>query len=252
MSSRNTYRRALTGAALGIVLAVGVPLAASAHVTVNPGTADPGSYTQVQFRVPNESETAETVRLEVTLPSDTPFTSVRYEPVPGWTATITTATLPQPVEVGGNTITEAPTSIVWQADPGVGIGQGEFVNFPVSLGPVPDVGSVLLPAVQTYDDGKVAEWTATPDEVAADDTLDPAPVLYITDAPPADEHAAHGAGAAGSSGSSDEMTMTTDAAAPADSSSGLALGLSIAALVLGAGGAVLGALAFARRPKTRS
>lgn len=162
MSSRNTYRRALTGAALGIVLAVGVPLAASAHVTVNPGTADPGSYTQVQFRVPNESETAETVRLEVTLPSDTPFTSVRYEPVPGWTATITTATLPQPVEVGGNTITEAPTSIVWQADPGVGIGQGEFVNFPVSLGPVPDVGSVLLPAVQTYDDGKVAEWTATP------------------------------------------------------------------------------------------
>lgn len=38
-------------------------------------------------------------------------------------------------------------------------------------------------------------------------------------------------------------------ASSSDGSAGAALGLSIAALVIGIGGAVLGALAFARRPK---
>ena len=59
------------------------PLAASAHVTVNPNTADPGSYATVQFRVPNESETATTTRVEVQLPTDTPFIYAAYEPIPG-------------------------------------------------------------------------------------------------------------------------------------------------------------------------
>jgi uncharacterized protein YcnI len=242
MSHKSFLRRALVGVTLGAVLAVGVPLAASAHVTVSPNTAEPGAYSTVVFRVPNESETAKTVRVEVTLPADTPFTSVLYQPVPGWTATIVEGALPAPAEVGGNTITDAPRSIVWQADPGGGIGQGEFQNLTVVLGPVPDTGHVLLPAVQTYDDGEVSNWTATPDEVAADDTLDPAPVLWITDTPPTGDH--HGAAASGDHDTA-EVTATP---APA-SDSGVPLGLSIAALVVAAGAAVLGALAFARRPK---
>jgi uncharacterized protein YcnI len=246
MSQKSLFRRALVGVALGATLAIGAPLVASAHVTVNPNTADPGGYSTLVFRVPNESETAKTVRVEVTLPADTPFTSVLYEAVPGWTTTVVEGTLPAPVEVAGNTITEAATSIVWQADPGAGIGQHEFQNLTVVLGPVPDVGHVILPAVQTYDDGEVANWTATPDEVAGDDTLDPAPVLYITDAPPAGGH-----GAAATGDHDAEHTADTTAASDASpgSSSGVALGLSIAALVVAAGGAVLGALAFARRPK---
>lgn len=244
MSSKNTIRRALVGLTAGVALAVAVPLAASAHVTVNPNTAEAGSYSSVVFRVPNESETGATVKLEVSLPTDTPFTSVRYEPIPGWKTTIVTSTLPKPVEVGGNTITEAPTSIVWEAEPGTGIGQGQFQNMTVSLGPVPDVGSVMFPAVQTYDDGEVASWTATPDEVAADDTLKPAPVLYINDAPPADEHG--GSHAAMSSGAHEETATTATASDP---QSGVALGLSIAALVVAAFGAILAAVGLARRPR---
>ncbi|MCC4248012.1 MULTISPECIES: YcnI family copper-binding membrane protein [Microbacterium] len=239
-----TLSRALVGAAAGLALVLGVPLAASAHVTVNPNTATPGSYATVNFRVPTESETASTVKLEVTLPTDTPLTAVLVQPVPGWTATVEKGALPTPVEVDGNTISDAPLKIVWQADPGVGIGQDQFQIFSAVLGPVPDTGHVVLPAVQTYSDGEVVNWAATPDEVAADDTLEPAPVLYINDAPPASGHdASHDATA---TADDDHATSETPAA---DGSAGVALGLSIAALVLGAGGAVLGALAFARRPK---
>ncbi len=239
--------RALVGAAAGLALALGVPLAASAHVTVNPNTATAGSYATVNFRVPTESETASTVKLEVTLPTDTPFTAVLVQPVPGWTATVEKGALPAPVEVDGNTISEGPLKIVWQADPGVGIGQDQFQVFSAVLGPVPDTGHVVLPAAQTYSDGEVVNWAATPDEVAADDTLEPAPVLYINDAPPASGHgASHGAATAAPD---DDHTMTEASASASDGSAGAALGLSIAALVIGIGGAVLGALAFARRPK---
>lgn len=244
--------RALVGAAAGLALALGVPLAASAHVTVNPNTATPGSYATVNFRVPTESATASTVKLEVTLPTDTPLTSVLVQPVPGWTATVEKGALPAPVEVDGNTVSEAPLTIVWQADPGVGIGQDQFQIFSAVLGPVPDTGHLVLPAAQTYSDGEVVDWAATPDEVAADDTLEPAPVLYINDAPPASGHgASHGTATAAPSDDHGAASNAADGSASntADGSAGVALGLSIAALVIGIAGAVLGALAFARRPK---
>ncbi|WP_375386708.1 YcnI family protein [uncultured Microbacterium sp.] len=239
MSEKHVIR-AIVGTAAGLALAIAVPLAASAHVTVNPNTADPGSYKSVQFRVPNESETASTIRLEVQLPTDTPFLSVLYEPVPGWTATITESPLPTPVVVEGNTITQAATKIVFEAVDG-GIHPGQMQNFTVSLGPVPEVGSILLPAIQTYDDGTIAEWTSTPAEVAADETLEPAPVLYVQDAPPS---AAEPASA---------PSATPDAAAPVaasnDPAAGIALGLSIAGLIIAAGAAVLAAIAVAQGRK---
>lgn len=243
MSRKTPLRRALVGLAAGAALALAAPLAASAHVTVNPNTATPGSYATVNFRVPTESETASTVKLEVTLPTDTPLSAVLVQPVPGWTATVEKGALPAPVEVDGNTLTDAPLKIVWQADPGVGIGQDQFQIFSAVLGPVPDTGHLVLPAAQTYSDGEVVDWAATPDEVAADDTLEPAPVLYVNDAPPTGEHS-HSHGTASAAPAMEDAT----AAAPSDSS-GVALGLSIAALVVAAAGAVLGALAFARRPK---
>jgi hypothetical protein len=44
----------------------------------------------------------------------------------------------------------------------------------VSLGPVPDVRSVVLPATQIYTDCKVVEQTET-----EPDAEHPAPILYI-------------------------------------------------------------------------
>ena len=212
----------------GVLLAIAVPLSASAHVTIDPGQAEPGSYTVVTVKVPNESETATTNRVEVSLPTDTPFTSVRYVPVAGWSAELVTSTLPEPVTIGESTITEAITSVIWTAAPGSEIGAGQLQLFPLSLGPVPDTGSVSLPADQGYTDGSTVSW----DESGAD-AEHPAPVLYIDDAPPADHH-----GGAGD----DHDEATADAASDTTAVSGddvLARILGIGGLVVGVVGVVL-------------
>jgi uncharacterized protein YcnI len=62
----------------GTLLAIAAPLAASAHVTINPDAAEAGSYAVVTVKVPNESDTATTTKVQLSLPEDTPFTSVRH------------------------------------------------------------------------------------------------------------------------------------------------------------------------------
>lgn len=219
---------AAAGAAL--MLALAAPAAASAHVTVSPDTASPGSYALVDFKVPNESATAVTTKLEVTLPDDTPFSSVSYVPVAGWTADLIRKKLPTPVTVGENTITEAVTSIVWTADPGHEITAGQLQVFPVSLGPVPDVASVTFTALQTYSDGTVVSWVDT-----GEDAEHPAPVLHVGDAPVADHHGDQ-AGSADVRGES--------------SADAVARGLGIGGLVIGAIGVVV-AIAGLRRKVVR-
>ena len=44
----------------GALLAIAAPLAASAHVTINPNAAEAGSYAVITVKVPNESATAST------------------------------------------------------------------------------------------------------------------------------------------------------------------------------------------------
>jgi uncharacterized protein YcnI len=206
----------------GVLLAVAAPLSASAHVTIDPGQAEAGAYTVVTVKVPNESDTATTNRVELTLPTDTPFTSVRYVPVAGWTAELVRETLPEPVTVGDATVTEAVTSVVWTADAGAEIGAGQLQLFPLSLGPVPDTGSVTFPADQGYTDGSVVSWNET-----EEDAEHPAPVLYINDAP-----------AAGSHGASHDVAVEP-AAATAETTTG---GEDVLARILGIGGLVVGAV----------
>jgi uncharacterized protein YcnI len=246
-TSRRGALAARGAAALGAaaLLALAAPLTASAHVRVDPGQADPGSYATLTFKVPNESATAGTVQLVVDLPTDTPFTSVSYEPLPGWTTEVTTSTLPSPVEVGDATVTEAPTSVTWTADPGVQVAPGQFERFVISAGAVPDTGSVLLPAHQHYSDGTVVDW-ADETPASGEEPEHPAPVLYVNDAPPADEHGtSHDSGA---DTASDEAAVTTTSSS--DDSGTVALALGIGGLALGAVALVLSVVALTRRPRT--
>jgi uncharacterized protein YcnI len=248
------HPRALGAAAAlvaGAALALAAPLSASAHVRVDPVEAEAGAYTTITFKVPTESATASTTAVTVDLPTDTPFTSVSYQPVPGWSAVVTTAELPTPVTVGDATITEAPVSVTWTADDGVGIEPGQYQQFPLSVGPVPDTGRVLLPAHQGYSDGTVVDW----DEEApasGEEPEHPAPMLYITDTPPADGHTAGapdesadtvGASTADSSGGPDSAAASSASAAVAST----ALGLGIGGFVLGAAALVVAAIALLRR-----
>ena len=159
---------------------------ASAHVRVTPDNPTAGGFSALTFRVPNESATAGTVKLSVALPKDTPFLYVSTKPVPGWTAAATKTKLAKPVESYGTTLTEAVSEVTWTADKGTSIGPGEYQEFSLSVGPLPDPGTVLLPTTQTYSDGTVVAWDQ-PTPATGEEPEHPAPAIEVVmDAMPVD------------------------------------------------------------------
>ena len=223
---------AVAGTVAVLTLALAVP--ASAHVTVNPNTAVQGGYAKVTFRVPNESDTDSTTKVEVNLPADAPFASVSLKPVPGWTVASVKSKLAKPIEAHGSPITEAVSKITWTATGGAAIKPGQFQEFDVSLGPLPEVPQVVFKALQTYSDGTVVRWI---DEPTTDGTEPekPAPVLKLTPAAATDAPAA--------ATSSDAPSVSASAAAEPDGNGTWA---GIVGIVLGLAALVLGLLAYRR------
>ncbi|HEY0186824.1 MAG TPA: YcnI family protein [Cellulomonas sp.] len=220
-------------AAAALVLLPALP--ASAHVHVVPEDTAAGGWTTLTFRVPNESATAGTTEVAVDLPTDTPLTSVSTRPVPGWTATVETGTLPEPVEVDGATLTQAPVRVVWTADAGSEITDGEYQEFAISVGPLPAEGTTLvLPTTQTYSDGTEVVW----DEVSTDGTEpdNPAPTFTITAAEDDSEE---------SGTADDQATDDPSAESVSISAAGTDAADDTTARVLGGAGLVLGAAALA-------
>jgi periplasmic copper chaperone A len=170
---------ALAGAA-GLILVTALP--AVAHVTVSSPDAEPGSFGKLVFRVPNESDSADTTKLEVKLPTDTPFASVSTKPMPGWTVEADPVKLDEPVESHGVEVTEAVTTVIWTAERGAALPPEQFAEFEISVGPFPEhVESMSFPTIQTYSDGEVARWTQPVREGVAEPEH-PAPTLQIASA----------------------------------------------------------------------
>ena len=242
-TSRTLKSATILATAAGLV-ALGAG-AASAHVSVDPASTSAGGFSQLTFKVPNESETAKTTKLVVTLPTGTPFTSVSVKPIDGWTAKVTEAKLPAPVTVNGATITKAASSVSWTADKAHELGQHEYQTFSISVGRLPAAGTtVALPAAQTYSDGTVVNWNE-PEASGQVEPKHPVPAFVTTAA--ADEHS-HGASAdtkaAGikaadaTSADATAASATTPVAAAPDNTFGLA-GLGAGLLGLAAGTAAL-------------
>jgi len=237
LSLIHTARRApvvLLAAAGLLVAGTGV---AAAHVTVSSANAAPGGYGKLTFSVPDESDTASTVALRIQLPTDTPITSVRAQPVPGWTISLTRAALDPPVTTDdGDTVDTAVSVVEFRADAGGGIAPGEFQEFALSGGPFPDVDSLAFNAVQSYSDGSEVAWIE-PTVEGQPEPEHPAPVLSLAAA-----DAAPGTVAAASS---------TGADAGGSSSTTAIVALVVAVLGLLAGGAGL-LLGLAARRRTVS
>ena len=162
-------------AALAVILAAGPGLA---HVTINPSGAAQGGFTALVFRVPNERDDASTVKLAVRFPADHPIPLVSVKPLPGWTYEVSRADLPTPIEAEGSQITEAVSTITWTAGEGASIRPGEFEEFAVSVGPLPETDQLMFPVVQTYSDGEVVRWIEPPTTSGEEPEL-PAPVLTL-------------------------------------------------------------------------
>lgn len=225
--------RARRAAAVGALLAaavIGSATSASAHVGVFPDSTTAGHEAQLTFRVPDESETASTVKLVVTLPQDRPFTDVSTRPVPGWTATVTEAPLPKPVIVGGATITKAPRTVTWTAQPGNKIAPGEYQEFAFASDALPAAGEMVLPVAQHYSDGTVAQWTE-PSVPGQAEPEHPAPAFTVLPASATDASAGATA-TTQASGKTTPVAATTDNTARVLGGVGLLVAIAAAGLVL--------------------
>ncbi|MEU2170135.1 YcnI family protein [Micromonospora chersina] len=229
-------RRPATAAALTLAAVatavLGLAGPASAHVTVNPTEAKQGGYGRFAFRVPNESDTASTTKVEVNLPENAPVGSVSTMPVPGWTVTVEKRKVDPPVEVHGSQLTEAVSKLTWTAVPNGGVKPGEFQEFPVSMGPLPQTDRMVFKVLQTYSDGNISRWIEEPTP-GGEEPENPAPVLTLTAA----------------SASASPVASAPAAAADVDdddADTGAATAFGVAGLVAGLAGLVLGGLAFLR------
>jgi uncharacterized protein YcnI len=174
-------RRAV-GAVLGAVAVVALASGpAGAHVIVQPKSLPKGSTDVVfSFSTPNETtDNANVTSLEVDFPSKHPLLSAYAQTKAGWTAVVTTATLPKPITTDDGTITEAVSKITWTATAG-GIPPSQFDLFTVSAGQLPsNTNKLEFKALQGYSDGTTVSWIE--DEVkGAPAPEHPAPVLTLT------------------------------------------------------------------------
>jgi uncharacterized protein YcnI len=215
------HRSKLIPRALAIALLAGFALAganvAAAHVRVHADSTTSGSFSALTFRVPNESDSAGTVKVMVQLPQDTPLIYVSTKPVPGWTAKLTEEPLPKPVESSGTTITKAVRTVTWTAVKGIQIRPGEYQEFSISGGPLPAAGPILFPTEQAYSDGTVVAWDQ-PTPASGAEPEHPVPAFEITAAEP------------------ESAPPVAPAVAPSSGTDGVARGLAGAALAV----AVLG------------
>lgn len=166
---------------VAVMLIAAVVLIASrawAHVTINPDEAEQGGFGAFSFRVPNERDDSGTTALTIEFPADDPIPFVSVKPNPGWTATVERTPLPEPVEgEEGEEITEAVSRITWT---GGRIGPGEFDEFDVSMGPLPETAELVFNALQTYESGEVVRWIE-PTPPGGPEPEFPAPVLRLVE-----------------------------------------------------------------------
>ncbi len=188
---------------------------AFAHVTIRSDVTAAGGFAVYTVRVPNESETASTVQIEVQMPEG--FVAGRYQPKPGWTQTIADGVLT--IE-GGE------------------IAPGQFEEFRFQARNPEESGSLTFPALQTYDDGEVAEWIGEPDADM------PAPVVEIgaaegdgggdgNDAEGADDEADEPTEVAAVDEDTELASAVTSEDGGSDVVSILALGVAVLALLAG-------------------
>jgi periplasmic copper chaperone A len=237
MFTNRALRTTVLAAVFGTAGLLGAGVA-SAHVTASTDGTQPqkGGTGTIVFRVPNEEADAGTVKVEVDFKPEYAISSVRYKPVPGWTAQVVKTALPAPVKDGKNLdVTDPVTKIVFTAQPGAGIAKGdtEFQEFEITAGNLPStVNDLVLPAVQTYDNGQVVDWNQ--EQTGGTEPDHPAPTVHLA---AASAPAVQGSGTGSTAGN------------PADSMDSTARWLGGIGLALGALGLGVGAGATLRARK---
>ena len=204
---------ALSSAALGagVLLALAVPLSASAHVGVTASTTAAGAYSVLTFSVGHGCDGSPTTTVAISIP-DT-IESVTPTVNPGWTISRVTEPLDEPIaEEDGDEITERTSQIVYTATTPLAADQRD--TFQLSLALAGKEGDVLeFPTLQTCEVGET-NWVG--EEV---------PAVTLTAAVEGEDHHAQPEASTGSTTGGDDV---------------LARVLGILGLVVGAVGIVIG------------
>jgi len=191
--------RLLAGLVAGTALAVAAPLAAAAHVHVNPGDAPAGASTRLDFSFSHGCDGAATTALVIDIP----------DIVDGVTPILDGAwTIAR--ELGADGI---PTRVVYTAAQPIEDGLGASVAMNVIFPQSAAGSAVAFPVLQECATGAM-DWSEIAEEGQDPHDLDaPAPLVQVGDAVAADAHG-HGdaADAADAADASDEHG-TADAAA---------------------------------------
>jgi uncharacterized protein YcnI len=223
-----------------VVVVLGAPLPAWAHVEVSPSEAAAGSETTLTFQVPNEESNATTTKVEVHFPEgdDEAIAAASVQPAAGWTVKVNTAKLTTPITTDeGDSLDTKVTSIVWTAT-GNGIAEGEFQQFLVSVGLPDKEGDLLFPTTQTYSNGDAVEWNEA--STGGAEPEHPAPTVTLgaaaSDTTPTTAASGNGAKASAAASASGAVKSAQDDADNAKT-------LGIIALILGAIALIVGIVA---------
>lgn len=155
----STSLRRIAGAVvLGAAVALISSPSANAHVDATLDGTGPGGFGVVTLGVPTEAGKPATTKVSVRIPDDTPMRTVRPQPVAGWNVDVTKRTIDPPVyKDDGTPVTEVVDTVTWTAT-GQGIGTGQFAQFAIYVGPLPDRDTLALPTIQTFSDGSTEAW----------------------------------------------------------------------------------------------
>ena len=204
-SARPPGRRralAVTGAALGLGLALSAPLAASAHVELDASSTAPAALSVLTFAVGHGCEGSATTALAIRFPAD--VQAVKPTMTPGW------AVAEQEAADG--------TTVTYTADTPLPDALRATVQVEALLPVDGRAGDVVaFPTLQTCVAGST-DWAETP--AAGTEPDHPAPAITLTDA----------ASATGADAAYADAAAATPAAAPVDPVARL---LGLGALVVG-------------------
>jgi len=166
--------RLAVGITAGLALAVGAPLAASAHVTVTPDAATAGAYSVLTFAFGHGCDGAPTTALTIDLPEGIESVSPQIEP--GWS-----------IEAVGAENGIA-SQVIYTADEPVADGFRSTVTLQVKFAEDTAGETLAFPVLQSCTEGEtnwaeIAEAGQDPHDLDA-----PAPLVTISAADAADGH----------------------------------------------------------------
>jgi uncharacterized protein YcnI len=173
--TRALSRSLIVGAMAAAMLSFAVP--ALAHITITPDSVRAGSAAVLTLHVPNEQEHANTIKVDVQIPTSHPIAQLLVEPVPGWSISVRTVTLPKPITTDDGTFSQAVSEVIWS---GGRIRPGQFQDFTISADPMPTgISQLAFKSLQTYSNGDIVRWIDLPQpgQPAPDH---PAPTVTLT------------------------------------------------------------------------